>query len=78
MSTGYGLEPQISQLRYLRDKLVRDDKLYKEAEICYQMISLYMAMDKVLTDKDYDKDYIQEKAETIFRCFRDLVIEKLT
>lgn len=77
MSTGYGLEPQISQLRYLRDTLVRNDKFYKESELCYQMISLYMEIDKLLTDKDYSKDYIQEKAETIFRCFRDLVIEKI-
>jgi len=77
MSTTYGIQLQIAQLRYLRELLMRDDKLYKESELCYQMISLYLETDKVLTDKYYSKDYLQEKSETVFRCFRDLVMEKI-
>lgn len=81
MTEEIGLKKELGDLRYYRRQMEDEplaDILYKEAEMAYQMISLYMELDKLLTGSRYwDKVYIQEKAETVFRCFRSLLEGKI-
>jgi hypothetical protein len=81
MKEEFGLDKELGDLRYYRSQMEEEPLnsiLYKEAEMCYQMISLYMELDKLLTGKaHWDREYIQEKAETVFRCFRTLMEGKI-
>lgn len=80
MKEEFGLEHELGKLRYYRQQMEQEhlaDIFYKEAEMTYQMISLYMELDKFLTGKYADKYYLQEKAETVFRCFRTLLEGKI-
>jgi hypothetical protein len=77
MQEEYGLDKELGSLRYYRRQLEQLDVFYKEAEMTYQMISLYMELDKLLTGKYWNKDYIQEKAVTVFRCFRTMLEGKV-
>jgi len=78
MSEEYGLERELNELRRYRRQLEQLDTFYKESEMSYQMISLYMELDKLLTGKYYSKDYIQEKATTLVHCFRNILEGKVS
>ncbi len=71
------LQGAIDYLYHYRQQLQEQDSLYKEAEMCYQMISLYGGLQEVLEGKTYAKPYMEEKAETVFLCFRCLLEGKI-
>lgn len=69
---------EISKLRYYREQLQQNnDVYYKEAELCYQLISLLLASDKMLQGKTEAADYLEEKCTTVFRCVRGLLEGKI-
>lgn len=62
---GMILDSAIEELNEFRE--VAGDRAYKKTEYAYQLISLLMESQKLLTEQFFAVDYIDEKCKTLIR-----------
>jgi len=76
MTEGKPLGQEIQTLQACRSMIKNNDDLWRESELCYQMISLYMGIQEMLEGNFHAKTYMEEKAGTVLDCFMNLLQDK--
>jgi hypothetical protein len=69
-------ETSIVNLEFYRQIIIKNDDLYRECELAYQLISLYKGLQEYFSGKEESVEYINEKQETVMRLVTGMIHDR--